>query len=197
MKSLLFALVFVSPPFLKTWLLRWFAGARIERHAQIGWFSAVMGRSIVLEEYSSVRAFTLIKLDGAVQIGKYSEISSFNLIYGSSDLRIGEHCYVGPQSLINVEEPVLVGNGSALGPRWMIFTHGSFLPAHEGYWSKLAGVTIGDKVWCAAGVFLHPEIDELFIMWITGAEVDIMYKLNADWDILFRYFALTKHYMDK
>jgi hypothetical protein len=48
----------------------------------------------------------------------------------------------------------------------MVFTHGSFLPYTEGYWVKLAGVTIGDQVWCAAGVFIHPGVeigDETFV----------------------------------
>ncbi|MGH7453936.1 MAG: acyltransferase, partial [bacterium] len=29
----------------------------------------------------------------------------------------------------------------------------------EGYWGKLAGVTIGDYVWMAAGVFVHPGVE--------------------------------------
>jgi hypothetical protein len=41
----------------------------------------------------------------------------------------------------------------------MVFTHGSFLPYTEGYWAKRAPVTIGDKVWCAAGVFIHPGVE--------------------------------------
>jgi hypothetical protein len=61
--------------------------------------------------------------------------------------------------LINADEPVVIGAGSALGPRSMVFTHGSFLPYTEGYWVKLAGVTLGNKVWCAAGVFLHPGVE--------------------------------------
>jgi acetyltransferase-like isoleucine patch superfamily enzyme len=140
-------------------LLRWFCRAKIERRAHIGWFSAVMGRQVVLGEHSVVRPFTLIKLTGDVRLGSYSEVSSFTLIYGSSSLIIGEASYVGPQSLINVDEEVRMGHGSALGPRSMVFTHGSYLPYTEGYWAKMAGVVIGNKVWCAAGVFLHPGVE--------------------------------------
>jgi acetyltransferase-like isoleucine patch superfamily enzyme len=155
-KTLLLGLILISPPFLKTWLLRWFCGARIGRGAHIGWFSAVMGSQITMGDHSAVRPLTLIKLAGEIQIGHYSEISSFNLIYGSSSLIVGDNCYIGPQSLLNVDQEVRLGNRSALGPRSMVFTHGSFLPYTEGYWAKLAGVTLGDNVWCAAGVFLHP-----------------------------------------
>lgn len=41
----------------------------------------------------------------------------------------------------------------------MIFTHGAFLPYPEGYWVKFAGVSIGDSVWIAAGVFIHPGVE--------------------------------------
>ncbi|NJN97626.1 MAG: acyltransferase [Anaerolineales bacterium] len=159
MKTLLFALVFISPPFLKKWLLCWFNGAKMGRHATIGWFSSVMGQQVEMGDYAIIRPFTLINLAGPVKLGDYSEISSFTLVYGSSSLSVGHGSYIGPQCLINADEPVQLGQGSALGPRSMVFTHGSFLPYTEGYWVKLAGVTIGHKVWCAAGVFIHPGIE--------------------------------------
>jgi acetyltransferase-like isoleucine patch superfamily enzyme len=159
MRVVLLGLVFISPPFLKRLLLRWFCGARFGRHASVGWFSAVMGRRVELGNHTIIRPFTLIHLDGRVKVGDYCEISSFNLVYGSSSLIIGDHSYIGPQSLINADEQVRLGRESALGPRSMIFTHGSFLPYTEGYWAKLAGVTIGDRVWCAAGVFIHPGVE--------------------------------------
>lgn len=159
MKLVLLGLLFISPPFLKNLWLKWFFGARVGRHAQIGWFSAVIGQQIELGDHSIIRPFTLISVDGEVKLGNYSEISSFTLIYGSSSLIVGDGSYIGPQSLINADEVVHLGHGSALGPRSMIFTHGSFLPYTEGYWVKLAGVTIGDKVWCAAGVFIHPGVE--------------------------------------
>lgn len=158
MKILLFVLVFISPPFLKKWLLCLY-GAKIGQHTTIGWFSAVIGQQIELGDYCIIRPFTLINLAGMVKLGDYSEISSFTLVYGSASLLVGDGSYIGPQSLINADEPIQLGHGSALGPRSMIFTHGSFLPYTEGYWVKLAGVTIGDKVWCAAGVFIHPGIE--------------------------------------
>lgn len=159
MKTLLFGLIFISPPFLKIRLLKWFCTARIGRRAHIGWFSAVMGSKIELGDECIIRPLTLVNLNGEIKLAAYSEISSFTLIYGSSSLTLGEGSYIGPQSLINADEPVQLGHGSALGARSMIFTHGSFLPYTEGYWVKLAGVTIGNKVWCAAGVFIHPGVE--------------------------------------
>jgi acetyltransferase-like isoleucine patch superfamily enzyme len=159
MRVLLLGLIFLSPPRIKLLLLRWFCGARIGRHAHIGWFSAVLARHVELGEYSVVRPLTLIYLDGRVKVGDYSEISSFNLVYGSSSLVVGDQSYIGPQCLINADEPVRLGRESALGPRSMVFTHGSFFPYTDGYWTKLAGVTINDRVWCAAGVFIHPGVE--------------------------------------
>ena len=165
-RTLLFALLFALPPALKPWLLRRFCGARIGKNVSIGWFASVMAREIEFGDYAEVRPLTLIRLDGVLRLGRQSEISSFTLIYGSSDLVIGDQSYVGPQCLINADEPVRIGTYSALGPRSMVFTHGSFLPFTQGYWVKLAGVTVGNYVWCAAGVFLHPGVeigDECFV----------------------------------
>lgn len=159
MRAIIFGLVFISPPFLKKMLLKWFCGAKFGRGAQIGWFSAVVGRDIRMGERSVIRPFTLISLNGEIRLGAYSEISSFCLVYGSSSLSLGEGSYIGPQSLINIEEPVVIGNGSAIGGRGMVFTHGSFLPYTEGYFIKLDGVTLGDNVWCAAGVFIAPGVE--------------------------------------
>jgi acetyltransferase-like isoleucine patch superfamily enzyme len=158
MKEIIFGLVFLSPPFLKKVFLKWFCKGEFGNHASIGWFSAIYGKNITMGEYSVVRPFTLINLSGNIQLDAYSEISSFCLIYGSSSLAIGEGSYVGPQSLINVEGDVVIGKQSAIGARGMIFTHGSFLPYTEGYFIKLDGVTLGDKVWCAAGVFIAPGV---------------------------------------
>jgi len=166
MRTLLFGLLFILPPFLKPWVLRRFAGARVGKHVSIGWFASIAAREIELGDYAAVRAVTLIRLDGAFRLGRQSEISNFCLIYGASDLVIGDQCYIGPQSLLNCDESVRMGYYSALGPRSMVFTHGSFLPFTQGYWVKLAGVTIGSHVWCAAGVFLHPGVeigDECFV----------------------------------
>ncbi len=41
----------------------------------------------------------------------------------------------------------------------MVYTHGSFLPYTEGYWVRFGTVRLGDYVWCAAGVFLHPGVE--------------------------------------
>ncbi|MFN3982872.1 MAG: acyltransferase, partial [Caldilinea sp.] len=158
-RMLLFGVIFFLPPVLKPWVLRRFCGAQVGRHVSIGWFASIAARKIELGDYAAVRAATLIRLDGAFRIGRQSEISNFCLIYGASDLEIGDQCYIGPQCLLNCDEPVRMGYYSALGPRSMVFTHGSFLPFTQGYWVKLAGVTIGSHVWCAAGVFLHPGVE--------------------------------------
>ena len=120
---------------------------------------ALLLEEVALGDHSVVRPLTLICLSGRVELGAYAEISSLTLVYGASSLIVGAHSYVGPQSLINADEVVRLGRGSALGPRSMVFTHGSFLPYTEGYPARLAGVTLGDRVWCAGGVFLHPGVE--------------------------------------
>ncbi len=167
MKSIIFAITFICPPFIKKVLLQLFCGAEFGRGAYIGWFSAVMGqRKIVMGDYSRVCSLTLIKCDGEFNLGAYSEVSSFSLIYGASSFIMGSHSYIGPQCLINVSEDVRVGSITSIGPRCLVFTHGSFLPYTEGYWARFAGVEIGDYVIIAAGAFIHPGVkigDRVFV----------------------------------
>lgn len=157
-RDVLFAAVFGAPPFLKKVLLRAFLGARIAPTARIGWFAAVRGRTVELGEHATIAACTLVRCDGDVRLGRYAEVSSFVLAYGAGGLTLGDHAYVGPQCLLNADEDIRIGRHSALGPRCMVFTHGSFLPVTEGYPTRLAGVTVGDRAWLAAGVFLHPGV---------------------------------------
>jgi acetyltransferase-like isoleucine patch superfamily enzyme len=166
MKVIIFAIVFICPPFLKKIILSTLAGARFGRHSKIGWFSSVYGENFKIGDYSTIKPFTLIRCDGTVSIGKYTEISSFSLIYGSGNFKIGDKGYIGPQSLINVTEDVIIGDHVGIGARTMLFTHGSFLPYTDGYPVRFGSVKVGNKVWMAAGVFIHPGVnigDHVFI----------------------------------
>ena len=158
MNTLLFGIIFISPPTIKKWILRWFCGGQFGCHSSIGWFSAVIGRRIEIGNYSHVKPFTLIRCGGEVKIGEYSEISSFSIVYGCGNFMVGDKCYVGPQAWINVSEDVVIGHGVGIGPRSMIFTHGSFLPYTQGYPVRFGKVIIGNSVWIAAGVFIHPGV---------------------------------------
>ncbi|RMD81682.1 MAG: transferase, partial [Candidatus Dadabacteria bacterium] len=146
------------PPPVKKIVLRRCCGARIEPTARLAWFSAVVGETIEIGHFATVRAFSLIRCSGTVRIGPGAEVSSFVLVYGVADFCIGAHAYVGPQSLINATETVSIGEHSAIGPRTMIFTHGSFLPYTDGYPVTFGPVTIGDHTWVAAAVFIHPGV---------------------------------------
>lgn len=129
------------------------------RGSRIGWFSAVAGKSISMGDFAVVKPFTLIRCDGEVKIGNYTEIGSFSLIFGSANFIVGDKCFSAPQILINVTEDVIIGNEVGIGPRTMIYTHGSFFPYTKGYWVKFGKVIIGNHVWLAAGVFIHPGIE--------------------------------------
>lgn len=165
-RGLVFGLVFILPPFLKKVVLRWLCGAKIGPKATIGWLSSVMGSNIEIGQYCSIKPLTLIRCDGEVKLGNYTEVSSFSLIYGCGNFQTGDKCYIGPQSLINLSEDVVLGSKVGIGPRTMIFTHGSFLPYTEGYPVRFGKVTVGDNVWMAAGVFVHPGVivgDNVFV----------------------------------
>jgi acetyltransferase-like isoleucine patch superfamily enzyme len=165
-RDVLFALVFVAPPGLKPFLLRRFGRAEIGRGARIGWLASVVGERVVLGAHSRIAACTLVRCGGTVALGDHAEVSSFTLVYGMGSVRLGRHAYVGPQCLVNADDDVRLGDMSAIGPRSVVFTHGSFLPATQGYPARIAGVSIGDRTWLAAGVFVHPGVsigDDVFV----------------------------------
>jgi acetyltransferase-like isoleucine patch superfamily enzyme len=157
-RDVVFGAVFLAPPFLKRTLLRVCLGAEVAPTARLGWFASVRGRTVRLGAHSHIRALTLVRCEGDVRLGRYAEVSSFTLVYGAGGFALGEHSYVGPQCLINTDDDVRIGDRSALGPRCMVFTHGSFLPFLEGYPVRLAPVSVGDRTWLAAGVFVHPGV---------------------------------------
>lgn len=166
MRSLAFGLVFVAPPSLKKVILRVLCRARIGEGVRIGWFASVSGSKIVLHDYAELRALSVIRCDGPVELGAYSVVSNFNLIYGAGGLKTGSHVYIGPFCVLNVDEDITIGDKSALGPRCMIFTHASFFPYTEGYRVKFAGVTIGSRAWIAPDVIIQPGIrvgDDVYI----------------------------------
>ena len=158
MNTLLFGIIFISPPIIKKWILRWFCGGRFGCHSSIGWFSAVIGSRIEIGNYSHIKPFTLIRCSGEVKLGEYTEISSFSIVYGCGNFIVGDKCYIGPQTWINVSEDVVIGHGVGIGPRTMIFTHGSFLPYTQGGPVRFGKIIIGNNVWIAAGVFIHPGV---------------------------------------
>ena len=158
MNTLLFGIIFISPPIIKKCILRWFCGGRFGCHSSIGWFSAVIGSRIEIGNYSHIKPFTLIRCSGEVKLGEYTEISSFSIVYGCGNFIVGDKCYIGPQVWINVSEDVVIGHGVGIGPRTMIFTHGSFLPYTQGYPVRFGKVIIGNSVWITAGVFIHPGV---------------------------------------
>lgn len=175
-KKIAFALILVCPPFLKPLLLRWLCGAKIGRKVRIGWFSSVMGRRVEIGDYTAVRAFSVILLDGEVKLDPYVRVSNFSLIYGSGSLTVGRHSYIGAQVIINVWEDVRIGSVSGVGPRSMILTHGSFFPYTEGYWMRFAGVTIGDRSWIGSGTFIHPGVrvgDDTFVNSMSVVKGDV------------------------
>lgn len=135
-----------------------FCEGRFGCHSSIGWFSAVIGNRIEIGNYSHIKPFTLIRCNGEIKIGDYTEVSSFSIVYGCGNFVVGDKCYIGPQLWINVSEDVVIGHEVGLGPRTMIFTHGSFLPYTEGNPVRFGKVIIGNNVWIAAGVFIHPGV---------------------------------------
>jgi acetyltransferase-like isoleucine patch superfamily enzyme len=158
-RTLWFAVLAVLPPALKPLVLRWCCGADVGRGVRIGWLASVMGGGrIRLGDFATVGALTVIRCDGDVVIDAHAQVSSFTLVYGSASFVVGAHSYLGPQSLVNVDEDVRIGQRTALGARAMIYTHGSWFPYSEGYWVSFGPVTVGDDVWCAAAVFLHPGV---------------------------------------
>ena len=166
------------PSPLKVWVYRTFLGYRIGRRVKLGLGSVVVGREVELADDVEIGFLAVIQ-GRTITIGRHSSVGtmsyvSCNRIELGEDARIREQVYVGGPQLpesrftlgsrtivlqmayINPTKPVTIGDDSGIGGHCLIFTHGSWLSALEGYPVTYEPVTIGASVWLPWRVFVMP-----------------------------------------
>ncbi|HEU4721290.1 MAG TPA: acyltransferase, partial [Gemmatimonadaceae bacterium] len=166
------------PSPLKVWAYRTFRGYRIGTgvklafgavvvgesveladHVEIGLLAMVMGRSIRIGRHSSVGTMSYIACE-RIQIGEDARIREQVFVGGpqlpESSFTLGSRTIILQLASINPTKPVTIGDDTGIGGHCLIFTHGAWLNALDGYPVTYEPVTLGNSVWLPWRVFIMP-----------------------------------------
>lgn len=166
------------PSPVKVWAYRWLLGYRIGRAVRISFGGVVVGRDVQLGDHVEI-GFLAVVQGRTIRIGRHSSVGTFsyvscNVIDIGEDAKIREQVYVGGPQLpesrfalgsrtivlqmayINPTKPVVIGDDTGIGGHCLIFTHGAWLSALEGYPVNYEPVTLGRSVWLPWRVFVMP-----------------------------------------
>jgi len=166
------------PSALKGWAYRTFLGYRIGRgvkfsfggivvgqdvelgdHVEIGLLAVVMGRTIRIGRHSSVGTMSYVACE-RIEIGEDARIREQVYVGGpqlpESAFILGSRTIVLQMAFINPTKPVVIGDDTGIGGHCLIFTHGAWLNALDGYPVNYEPVTLGRSVWLPWRVFLMP-----------------------------------------
>ena len=128
-------------------------------HVEIGLLAMVMGRSIRIGRHSSVGTMSYIACE-RIQIGEDARIREQVFVGGpslpESSFTLGSRTIILQLASINPTKPVTIGDDTGIGGHCLIFTHGAWLNAMDGYPVTYEPVTLGKSVWLPWRVFTLP-----------------------------------------
>jgi acetyltransferase-like isoleucine patch superfamily enzyme len=165
------------PSFLKRLAYR-ALGYRIGKGVRFSFGGVVVGKSVELGDYVEI-GFMAVVQGRRIRIGRHSSVGTMSYVSCESieigeDAKIREQVYVGgPQlpdsrfelgsrtiilqlAFINPTKPVVIGDDTGIGGHCLIFTHGVWLNALDGYPVNYEPVTLGKSVWLPWRVFVMP-----------------------------------------
>src|SRR5512144_570540 len=166
------------PSPLKRLAYRWLLGYRIGRGVKFGFGGVVIGKTVELGDHVEIGLLAIV-MGREIRIGRYSSIGTMSyvscrVIEIGEDAKIREQVYVGGPQLpesrfslgsrtiilqmanINPTKPVVIGDDTGIGGHCLIFTHGAWLNALDGYPVTYEPVTLGNSVWLPWRVFIMP-----------------------------------------
>lgn len=169
----------ILPSFIKKAVYK-LMGYQIAKGVNLSLGSVIIGKNVSIGEKSSIGFFTIVRAN-TIKIGRYVKIGAMSAIDTElfsigDDARINEQVYIGgmktPESAlimgkrtiimqasyINPTKPIIIGDDSGIGGHCLMFTHGSWNSALEGYPVKFAPITIGKKVWLPWRIFVMPGV---------------------------------------
>ncbi len=132
-------------------------GAKIGKNTFVSFSSRIVSGNLVIGNDVVIKSHTKIKAK-KVRIGNSCIISEQCYITGSADFEIGDKTFIGKRVRINVSENVLVGKDVGIGENSVIWTHGYFPPADEGYPVTYKPVTIKDGAWVSTNIIILPGV---------------------------------------
>jgi acetyltransferase-like isoleucine patch superfamily enzyme len=166
------------PSPLKVWAYRALLGYRIGRRVRIAFGGVVIGSDVELGDHVEIGLLTVVQ-GRRIRIGRHSSIGTMSYVSCEQieigeDARIREQVFVGGPQLpesrfslgdrtivlqmanINPTKPVVIGDDTGIGGHCLIFTHGAWLNALDGYPVTYEPVTLGRSVWLPWRVFVMP-----------------------------------------
>lgn len=75
-----------------------------------------------------------------------------------SELKIGRFVHIGEFSVLNTARSVTIGDEAGLGAYVMLYTHGMWPPALEGYPLAFGSISIGPKCWITGQSIVLPGV---------------------------------------
>jgi len=166
------------PSPLKRLAYRWLLGYRIGKGVRFSFGGIVVGKSVDLGDHVEIGLFAIVQ-GRNISIGRHSSVGTMSYVSCETirigeDAKIREQVYVGgpqlPESrfelgsrtiilqlaFINPTKPVVIGDDTGIGGHCLIFTHGVWLNALDGYPVNYEPVTLGKSVWLPWRVFVMP-----------------------------------------
>jgi acetyltransferase-like isoleucine patch superfamily enzyme len=166
------------PSPIKVWAYRTFRGYKIGRGVKLAFGGVVVGRDVELGDGVEIGLLAMV-MGRTIKIGRFSSIGTMSYvscerIQIGEDARIREQVFVGGPQLpessftlgsrtiilqltsINPTKPVTIGDDTGIGGHCLIFTHGAWLNALDGYPVTYEPVTLGKSVWLPWRVFVMP-----------------------------------------
>jgi acetyltransferase-like isoleucine patch superfamily enzyme len=126
---------------------------------EIGLLAMVMGRSIRIGRFSSVGTMSYVACE-RIEIGEDARIREQVFVGGpqlpESSFTLGSRTIILQLASINPTKPVTIGDDTGIGGHCLIFTHGAWLNALDGYPVTYEPVTLGKSVWLPWRVFIMP-----------------------------------------
>jgi acetyltransferase-like isoleucine patch superfamily enzyme len=166
------------PSPLKVWAYRTFRRYRIGKGVKLAFGAVVVGESVELGDHVEIGLLAMV-MGRSIRIGRHSSVGTMSYVACEridigEDARIREQVFVGGPQLpessftlgsrtiilqlasINPTKPVTIGDDTGIGGHCLIFTHGAWLNALDGYPVTYEPVTLGKSVWLPWRVFIMP-----------------------------------------
>lgn len=126
---------------------------------EIGFLAVVQGRRITIGRHSSVGTMSYVSCE-SIEIGEDAKIREQVYVGGpqlpESRFVLGSRTIILQLAFINPTKPVIIGDDTGIGGHCLIFTHGVWLNALDGYPVTYEPVTLGKSVWLPWRVFVMP-----------------------------------------
>jgi acetyltransferase-like isoleucine patch superfamily enzyme len=132
-------------------------GAKIGKNTFISISSRLVSKKIIIGNDCNILGHVKIKAK-SLEIGHNCILSEFGYYTGNANLKIGNKSYIGKKARINLSEDVIIGNDVGIGENTVIWTHGYYPPADEGFPVTYSPVTINDGAWVSTNIVILPGV---------------------------------------